>query len=193
VLVDAPDPDGISRVTVVAPDRPGLLALVAGLLSLRRLEVRGATAHTVDGMAVQILRTTCAFGPPPDEAVLREDLRQALAGRLDVASRLAARPPALPRVVHTVAAPRVTVVADASRHATVLEVRAHDEPGLLHRVAAAVAATGTAITSAVVGTLGADAVDVLYVVGPDGRPLGGDDADALVEAVHGALVAPAAS
>jgi [protein-PII] uridylyltransferase len=189
VLVDAPDLDGISRVTVVAPDRPGLLAVVAGLLSLRRLEVRGATVDTVEGMAVHVLRTTSAFGPPPDEAVLREDLRQALDGRLDVTARLAARAASMQRHRSTAAAPRVTVVADASRHATVLEVRAHDEPGLLHRVAAAVAATGTGITRAVVGTLGADAVDVLYVVGPDGGPLPPDAADELAEAVRSALAA----
>jgi [protein-PII] uridylyltransferase len=173
---------------VVAPDRPGVLALVAGVLSLRRLEVRGATVDTVDGMAVLILRTTSAFGAPPDEAVLREDVRQAIDGRLDVAGRLATRA-AERRARHPVAAPRVTEVADASRRATVLEVRAHDAPGLLYRVAAAVSAAGAGVSSAVVGTLGADAVDVLYVVGPDGLPLPDADAEALVDAVEAALVA----
>ena len=59
----------------------------------------------------------------------------------------------------------------ARTSATVLEVRAHDRPGLLHRIGAALAAAGVDVRSARVSTLGSEAVDVFYVVGPDGDPL----------------------
>ena len=40
VVISAPDLDQVCKVTVVAPDRIGLLAAVAGVLTLHRLEVR---------------------------------------------------------------------------------------------------------------------------------------------------------
>ena len=82
------------------------------------------------------------FGPPPDSAALREDVGAALDGRLDVAERLRRREEAYPRQRSGRAAPppRVDVVAGASDTATVLEVRAHDRPGLLHRIGSALAA-----------------------------------------------------
>jgi [protein-PII] uridylyltransferase len=69
----------------------------------------------------------------------------------------------------------------------VLQVRAHDEPGLLHRVASLVAAHGVAVRSAAVDTLGADVVDVFYLVARDGGPLTPDEAGALRDEVAEAL------
>ena len=91
VMVAAPDLDEVCKVTVVAPDRLGLMAAVAGVLTLHRLEVRGASIDTVGGAAVQVWRTVSAFGPPPDDHVLRNDLRRALDGSLDVTAKLASR------------------------------------------------------------------------------------------------------
>ncbi|NUP51464.1 MAG: ACT domain-containing protein, partial [Catenulispora sp.] len=71
----------------------------------------------------------------------------------------------------------------ASASATVLEVRAHDAPGLLHRAAAALAATGVSVRSARISTLGAEAVDVFYVVDATGAPL----SDAAAEQVAAAV------
>jgi [protein-PII] uridylyltransferase len=72
--------------------------------------------------------------------------------------------------------PRVTVAAAASRHATVIEVRAQDAPGLLHRIGRALEDARVRVRSAHVSTLGANAVDAFYVTGRDGAPLPGDDA-----------------
>lgn len=187
VLVTAPDLDQVCRVTVVAPDRVGLLAAAAGVLALHRLEVRGASVDTVDGAAVQVWRTVSAFGPPPDDAVIRRDLVKALDGSLDVEARLARRgqdrrPPA----IH-IAAPRVQLVPDASHTATVLQVRAHDEPGLLHRVASLLSHAHVAVRSAVVDTLGADVVDVFYLVDEDGGPLDDERAQGVRDLVAEAL------
>ena len=75
-----------------------------------------------------------------------------------------ARPPWL-------APPKVTLADDASRAATVVEVRAHDAPGLLWRIGRALGDCGLDVRAARVETLGAEAVDVFYVVGADGRPV----------------------
>ncbi|MGA7689522.1 MAG: ACT domain-containing protein, partial [Jiangellales bacterium] len=187
VMVAAPDLDEVCKVTVVAPDRLGLMAAVAGVLTLHRLEVRGASIDTVGGAAVQVWRTVSAFGPPPDDHVLRNDLRRALDGSLDVTAKLASR--RRDRRTSTVrsAPPRVQLVPQASETATVLQVRAHDEPGLLHTVATAVAAAGVCVRSAVVDTLGADAVDVFYLVDVEGDAVSDDVAAQVRDLVGEAL------
>lgn len=71
------------------------------------------------------------------------------------------------------------VLPGGSRATTVVEVRAHDAPGLLFRVARAVAAADATIVGAKVSTLGADAVDVFFVTDSSGRPLSEDRMAAL--------------
>ena len=187
VMVTAPDLDHVAKVTVVAPDRVGLLAAVAGVLTLHRLEVRGASVDTVGDSAVQVWRTVSQYGAPPDDHVLRQDLRRAMDGSLDVAEALRRRAGDRRRSPVRTAPPRVTLVAGASDTATVLQVRAHDEPGLLHTVASVVAAAGALVRSAVVDTLGADVVDAFYLTGSDGRPLSDDVAEALRDRVSEAI------
>jgi [protein-PII] uridylyltransferase len=81
----------------------------------------------------------------------------------------------------------VELAPGASSTATVVEVRAHDRPGLLRTVASAVAEQGVDVSAAVVATLGSEAVDVFYL-GRDGRPLDAATAEAVRAAVLGALV-----
>ena len=172
-------------VTVSAPDRLGLLGLVAGVLSMHRLEVRSALTETVGDRAVEVWSVHPMFGDPPAVERLREDIRRALDGQLDVAARLARREESQPRP--GTAGPRVDIIEGASSRATVLEVRAHDAPGLLHRVGTAIAATGTDITAARVSTLGSEVVDVFYLVDRHGQPLVPELAGAVAEAVADVL------
>ncbi|MBT2213697.1 [protein-PII] uridylyltransferase [Actinomadura sp. NEAU-AAG7] len=162
-----------ARVTIAAPDRPGLLWGAAGILALHRLAVRTARVVSGDaGTAVLDFTAVPEYGTPPDPATLEADLRRMLADRLDVAARLARRERAV-RVRPGVAVPppRVRVVDEASATATVVEVRAHDRPGLLWRIGRALGACGLDVRAARVDTLGAEAVDVFYVVDAAGRPL----------------------
>jgi [protein-PII] uridylyltransferase len=164
-----------SEVTVVAPDRPGLLWQAAGVLAAHRLAVRSANATSHGAMAVASFTVAHPYGEPPDAALVTSDLRRALAGDLDVAKRLDRRglPGTRAEGGHRpwLAPPKVTLVDDASRTATVVEVRAHDSPGLLWRIGRALGECGLDVRAARVETLGAEAVDVFYVVGADGRPV----------------------
>ncbi|WP_338741372.1 [protein-PII] uridylyltransferase [Actinomadura luteofluorescens] len=172
-----------SQITIAAPDRPGLLWRAAGVLALHRLAVK--TARVISSPSASPAQTAVLdftavpeYGTPPDPAGLEADLRRMLAGRLDVAERLERRARSVRiRPGVTVPPPRVMIVDDASRTATVVEVRAHDRPGLLWRVGQALGSCGLQVRAAQVDTLGAEAVDVFYVVDEQGRPL--DDPDAL--------------
>ncbi len=183
--------DGGFDVTVGAPDRVGLLGIVAGVLSLHRLEVRSAVTQTVGARAVELWNVNPQYGDPPLVDRLREDIRRAISGQLDVTARLARREaahrrPDSPEPVP----PRVDIIAGASSRATVLEVRAHDTPGLLHRVGMAIASTGTDIAAARVATLGSEVVDVFYLVDRRGDPLAGELAEAVLDTVVEAVAPP---
>ena len=84
------------EVTVAAPDRVGLLATVAGVLSLHRLAVRGAQTLSVGDAALQVWTVLPEFGTAADIGAVREDVRRALDGPLDVTDRLRRRDEAYP-------------------------------------------------------------------------------------------------
>jgi [protein-PII] uridylyltransferase len=155
------------EVTIAAEDQPGHLARCAGVLALHRLDVRGATATSLAGTAISVFTVTPRFGEPPSWEAVRADVRRTLLNGLPLGERLAQRDSAY--VKGSVAAPQVEFADEASDTATVLEVRAHDRPGLLYRVAQAIADCGLDVRAAKVGTLGAEAVDAFYLVGADGR------------------------
>jgi [protein-PII] uridylyltransferase len=162
------------RITVVAPDRPGLLWRAAGVLAMHRLVVRTArgVAPAAGGTAVIEFTAVPEYGTPPDPAAIEADLRRMLADRLDVAKRLERRARSMrDRPGVAVPPPRVTFVDDASHTATVVEVRAHDRPGLLWRIGQALGECGLQVQAAQVDTLGAEAVDVFYVVDDACAPL----------------------
>jgi [protein-PII] uridylyltransferase len=154
--------DGES-VLVVAPDRPGLLSLAAGVLALHRLDVRAASAFARGATAVTLYPVTPRFGALPDWTVVREDLRDAVVGSLPLVERLTAGEAAYARPDRHAAPSTVRLVDDASETATVVEVRAPDELGVLHRIAHVLETHGLDVRSAHVSTLGADVVDAFYV------------------------------
>ena len=160
-----------SEVTVAAPDRPGLLWQAAGVLASHRLAVRSANATSCGEMAVTAFTVAHPYGEPPDPTLVTSDLRRALAGQLDVAERLSRQESRPPRPTAGVALPKVSLLDDASDTATVVEVRAHDAPGLLWRIGRALGECGLDLRAARVETLGAEAVDVFYVVDAGGGPV----------------------
>jgi [protein-PII] uridylyltransferase len=151
-LTAEPGADG-SRVTVVAPDRVGLLADLAAVFALQRVGIRAARAWSQEQYAVSVWDLADEH---VDAAVLRQRYDAIQEGRLDPAPRLA--PPS-----GQVLEPTVAVRPEASAHATVLEVRASDRPGVVYLVCAALARLDIAVKSAHVDTLGPQAVDVFYL------------------------------
>jgi len=161
------------RVTVAAGDRIGLLASVAGCLTLHRLDVVSAdtATMTVDGSAVTVV--SCRVQPRdvagPDRQRLVADLTRALSGDLDVNAALAARVRSTLRprggTEREAPPPRVVWTVDRATDATILELRAADDAGLLYRVAHALELAGAHIRAARISTLGSDVVDAFYLVG----------------------------
>lgn len=166
----APGGAGIGRIDVAIPDQVGALAMVAGVLTLRHVHVLAADLGVAQAggerFAVQRWTVAAEYGELPDLVRLRTDLRGARAGTLKLGERLATRDAeraAYRKQRPDTAPPSVRVLPGASQTATVLEVRAEDTPGLLHRIAAAIAEAGADIGGARIATLGPQAVDVFYL------------------------------
>lgn len=191
---DDPEPLGV-ELLIAVPDQPGVLPAVAGVLAMHRLTVRTAELRAlelpdeVEGSVLLLnWRVAAEYGSLPQATRLRADLVRALDGSLDIAGRLAERDAAYPRRRGTVAPPaRVTVAPAASRHATVIEVRAHDAPGLLHRIGRALEKAHVRVRSMHVSTLGSNAVDAFYVTGTQGAPLPAEEALSVARALEEAL------
>jgi [protein-PII] uridylyltransferase len=162
-------PDG-RRLVVVAPDRPGLFSDVTGALALHGLAVREARAHSEGASALETFELDLDELSSPRWERVAADIEAAALRRLNVAEALERREregwgrrrrrsAALPA-----AEVRVSIDNRASGLASLVEVRAPDQPGLLHHVTAALASLGLDIVSARATTLGAAAVDTFYVL-----------------------------
>jgi [protein-PII] uridylyltransferase len=188
VQVTMEELDDECTLTVAAPDRVGLLSLVAGVLSLHRLQVRAAKVTTLADRALQVWTVRPLYGDPPRVEQVADDLKRALDGTYDIAERIARRDEAYASSDKgTRPQPRVDIAVGASESTTVLEVRAHDAPGLLHRIAGAVSAAGAGIVGAKVATLGSEVVDVFFLVDSMGEPLSTDHAAAVKVTVQASL------
>jgi [protein-PII] uridylyltransferase len=159
--------DHAAVVTVLAPDRPGMLSKAAGVLALNSLEVHAATLRSHGGATVDAFTVSPRFGSLPDASLLREQLSRAIEGSLVLAEKLAAKerdyggPPLDPPPA------RVLWFDDEATGAVVLELRAADRIGLLHRVAGALEQCGADVQWARVSTLGATVVDSFSIAGDD--------------------------
>ena len=175
------------QVIVAAPDRRGLLSSVAGALALNGMDVRAANVAGEAGVAVEVFTVEVARGTWPDTAKFREDLAAVLSDRLALDERLSEREQLYAQRRRSAAhLPGSDVGVDngASETATVLELRALDEIGLLHRVTRALFEADLDVVSARVSTLGEMVVDAFYVRESNGGKV--TDPDRLT-AVTGAL------
>ena len=163
-----------ATVLVVAPDGPGVLSAAAGVLALHSLEVHAAELETgAVGRGVAVVRCTVSprFGGLPDPALLRAELGRVLDGTLALDESLARKErdyaPVLPPGEHAAPA-RVLWFDDEATGGTVLELRATDRIGMLHRVAAALERCGATVRWARVSTLGVSVVDSFGLGAADG-------------------------
>nr|WP_229718610.1 [protein-PII] uridylyltransferase [Nocardia jinanensis] len=161
--------------TVIAPDTPGLLSNTAGVLALHSLRVLSASVGGAGQSAVNTFVVTPTFGGPPDAGLLRQEIKRAVAGDLDVRATLDARErDSLGAARYAQAEPRLLWAETAIPGRLILQLRAEDRIGLLCRLAAVLATAGADVCWAKVVTMGSFVVDVFCVdlgarTGPDRR------------------------
>ncbi len=166
-------------IEIISPDKTGLLSLVAGVLNTSRLDVRSARTKTHGNSAVmKWIVTPEPYAPEVTAEYLRAEIERAFNDATHIEEKLIARAeayaaiPAIP-----VPDPVVEIFNDGATEATIIEVRSHDRPGLLFRIGAGITQSKIDIRSAIVTTLGAEAIDTLYVTEISGGPLSTARAD----------------
>jgi len=162
--------DGRIEVAIASPDRTGLLAHVAGALALVGFDIHDAAAYTRgDGRALEIYRGVDRFNRlATDDARFdaSETIRRSVAGEIELADRLRDRIERYRSPRRDAHAPQPVSVAvdlEGSDFATIVEVHADDEIGVLARVARTFSDLGLDVSTAKVATIGERVVDVFYV------------------------------
>ncbi|OGP53759.1 MAG: [protein-PII] uridylyltransferase [Deltaproteobacteria bacterium RBG_13_52_11] len=169
------------EITIVAKDRPGLFANIAGVLALNTINILSADIYTWrDGTAVDVLRTA----NPLDDlfvkekwAKVQEELANVLTGSLSLESsignkethRHSAGFKKLLRV------PDVVVDNESSDFFTIIEVYSNDHVLLLYRITHALFDLGLDIHSARIATKVDQVVDVFYVRDLEGQKIEDDE------------------
>jgi [protein-PII] uridylyltransferase len=175
-LHPAPGHDDAGRLTLLADDRPGLLAAVAGTLAAHGIDILAAELFPLGPDRVLdtfLVREPGQRAPTPERvARARADLVRVLAGdesAPDLIARRRGGASTIPTV--PVAPPRVRFDLEAAADATVVDVWARDRPGLLHDIADALHRAGATIVLARIATEGHRATDGFYVKDFEGRKI----------------------
>jgi [protein-PII] uridylyltransferase len=172
-----------TELTVCTKDRHGLCADIAGALAAHGIEILSAELNTrEDGIALDVfmLRQASTHHAIDLERypAIERSLRKVIAGESDVAAlverwriRNAPRKPTAAGETAPRSQPRVAGDNEASQSSTLIEVHAVDEPGLVYRIASALATLGLDIVCAKIATEKSDALDVFYVTDSEGMKL----------------------
>jgi [protein-PII] uridylyltransferase len=159
---------GVTELTVLAPDHPRLLSIIAGACAAAGANIVDAQIFTTtDGLALDTISVSREFERDEDEArrALRiaDAIEKALSGELRLPDVVAKRAVAKGRIKAFVVEPEVMINNQWSNRYTVIEVHGLDRPGLLYELTATLSKLSLNIASAHVATFGERVVDVFYV------------------------------
>ncbi len=186
-------------VTMIAPDRRGLLSKAAGVLALNALGVHSASVNSEDGSAINTFVVSPQFGSPPAVELIRQQFILALDGELDAVGSLQKRDretaqygtdragepkPAVPGAAP--APPRVLWHDPDQDGRQLVEVRAGDRTGLLAVLTGVFEKAGIDIAWAKITTFGSSVIDVFAITAPASRAA----REALESELYAALPAP---
>ncbi|MCW2650103.1 MAG: protein-PII uridylyltransferase [Mycobacterium sp.] len=176
------DSPHIYSVTMIAPDRRGVLSKAAGVLALNSLRVHSASVNSHEGSAINTFVVSPHFGSPSAVELLRQQFISALDDDLDVIATLQQRDRDAARYGSTRAG-EVLAAVPANRYTApphilwldghlpeqlLVEIRTTDRAGLLAVLTAVFERAGVDIEWAKVTTLGLSVDDMFCVVVPDG-------------------------
>jgi [protein-PII] uridylyltransferase len=166
--VDFDPARGVTELTVLAPDHPRLLSVIAGACAVAGANIVDAQIFTTtDGMALDTISVSREFERDDDEArrALRiaDAIEKALRGDLRLPEVVAQRAMPKGRIKAFAVEPDVMINNQWSNRYTVVEVNGLDRPGLLYELTATLSKLNLNIASAHVATFGERVVDVFYV------------------------------
>ena len=168
---------GVTELTVIAPDHPRLLSIIAGACAAAGADIVDAQAFTTtDGLALDMIYVTRAFERDEDElrraGRIALAIERALIGEIRLAEIVAAKrlSDPTPTGVFQIE-PEITINNSLSNRFSVIEVAGLDRRGLLFSLTAVLSHLDINIASAHIATFGERAADVFYVTDFDGEKI----------------------
>ncbi len=169
-----------TELTICTPDRPGLFAMIAGVLTAQGMNIVGARITTSrGGVALDSFRighqeqVERVLEPERWERV-QQMLAKVLRGQIDIEAAVAAsNPPSIlerPTSASTMP-PEIIVDNDISEDYTVLDVVTGDRVGVLFAITHALHRLGLIIHLAKITTQAHQVLDVFYVTDGEGRKI----------------------
>ncbi len=160
--------EGVTEITVLAPDHPRLLSVIAGACSIAGSNIVDAQIFTTtDGKALDTISLSREFDTEEDELrrakKIGDLIEQALAGGIRLPETIAHKAQKRSRLKAFSLETNIVVDNQGSNRFTVVEASGLDRPGLLYDLTRALSDLNLNIASAHVTTFGERAVDVFYV------------------------------
>ncbi|HEY6003269.1 MAG TPA: [protein-PII] uridylyltransferase [Anaeromyxobacter sp.] len=195
---------GHSDVVITAPDRPGLLATIAGVFAAHRIDIQHAEVFSTPDdpslgwLAGRALDVFELRGPEegavdrPRWRAARGDLARVLTGEesLDALMARRLRASSLPQKPLPRVPTKVVIDNDSARGHSVVDVFTADRVGLLHALSRTFFELGLTVDLARITTEGHRAADAFYVRTAEGARLEGERAARVVDALTEALARP---
>ncbi|HEY7661639.1 MAG TPA: [protein-PII] uridylyltransferase [Xanthobacteraceae bacterium] len=187
---------GVTELTVLAPDHPWLLSIIAGACAVAGANIVDAQIFTTtDGRALDTISVSREFELDADEerraARITDAIEKALRGDLRLPEVVAKRVTAKARLNAFAVEPEVTINNGWSNRYTMVEVIGLDRPGLLFELTATLSKLNLNIASAHVATFGERVVDVFYITDLFGAKITSATRQATIKRALIALLAPA--
>jgi len=160
--------EGATEITILTPDHPRVLSVIAGACTLAGADIVDAQIFTTaDGLALDAIFVRREFDADADEIRRAERIRdiigQALSGEQRLPEKIAREVKQPTRIKAFRLPTEVLVNNSLSNVFTVIETSGLDRPGLLYDLTREISDLRLDIGSAHVVTFGERAVDVFYV------------------------------
>ena len=160
--------EGITEITVLAPDHPRLLSVIAGACTAAGADIVDAQIFTTtDGRALDSINIHREFDDEADELRrahrIGDLIEQALSGTVRLPDVVARKSQRRARLGAFSLETSILIDNSWSNRFTVIEASGLDRPGLLYDLTRAISDLNLNIASAHIATFGERAVDVFYV------------------------------
>jgi [protein-PII] uridylyltransferase len=177
--------EAVTEITVLAPDHPRLLSIIAGACTIAGANIVDAQIFTTTaGEALDSIAISREFEDEEDEkrraGRVGDLIEQALSGTMRLPEHVAQKVQKKPRLKTFSLETSILVDNSWSNQLTVIEASGLDRPGLLYDLTRAISDLNLNIASAHIGTFGERAVDVFYVTDLIGHKIANPSREAAI-------------
>jgi [protein-PII] uridylyltransferase len=185
---------GFSQVCLAAGDRPGLLAILTGVLSAHRVNILSAAiVSTSEGLALDTFDVQAPHGRLLERkrwSAAKSDLLRVLTGQISLEEVLQKNKTGSLLQKHLPAVPtQISIDNRGSQNFTIVDVRAEDRMGLLYVIASTLHRLGVEIALARISTEAHRAIDSFYVSSRGAKVTDADQLNELLQALERAILA----